>query len=394
MKKLFVLLLTVALSTPLLAQTAGVAYRLRGGLFASRPAACKASAPTDVYYATDTDVLYICTATNTWGAGVPAAGTPPGGSTTQVQYNNGGAFGGISGFTTNGSSTLTQTSTSATAFVSGPNGTTNPLLTLNNSTASQVDGIALSGGAVGVGTTITNTSSGSNSGLNLVLKGTGIFNISGAASTNIQVWQQGSTDIGAFSTVSGLIIVNGRTGNWYDGGSLASPGNLRMRMVPGTGINGGIYVGSDNGISFDSATSISGTAEATLSYDSAGVIRVGATAYDAAGGIKSRTTLTDTNCADSAGAAACGSASAGRFVMDASTTSVVVSTTSVTANSEIKIQNDASLGTALSVTCNTQSSLVLGTPRVTARTAGTSFTVTIDLGPTTNPMCLSYHIIN
>lgn len=108
----------------------------------------------------------------------------------------------------------------------------------------------------------------------------------------------------------------------------------------------------------------------------------------------STTYSTTTNCADSAGAAACGSASSGSFVIDAATTSTVVSTTSVTANSQIHIQEDSSLNTRLSVTCNTQSSLVLGSPRVTARTAGTSFTVTIELGPTTNPMCLNYTIIN
>ncbi len=103
---------------------------------------------------------------------------------------------------------------------------------------------------------------------------------------------------------------------------------------------------------------------------------------------------TTSNCIDSAGAAACGSAAAGSFVIDAAGTSTVVSTTAVTANSQIFLTNDSSLGTRLSVTCNTQSSLVLGTPRVTARTAATSFTATIDVGPTTNPMCLSYFIIN
>lgn len=103
---------------------------------------------------------------------------------------------------------------------------------------------------------------------------------------------------------------------------------------------------------------------------------------------------TATNCADSAGAAACGSASAGHFVIDAAGTSTVVSTTAVTANSEVIVTRDDGLGTLLSVTCNTQSSLTLGAPRVTARTATTSFTVTIEVGPTTNPMCLGYKIVN
>ena len=103
---------------------------------------------------------------------------------------------------------------------------------------------------------------------------------------------------------------------------------------------------------------------------------------------------TSANCADSAGAAACAKAAAGHFVIDASSTSTVVSTTAVTANSEVILTRDDSLGTLLSVTCNTQSSLTLGTPRVTARTAGTSFTVSIDVGPTTNPMCVGYMVIN
>lgn len=102
---------------------------------------------------------------------------------------------------------------------------------------------------------------------------------------------------------------------------------------------------------------------------------------------------TTTNCADSAGAAACGAAPAGAFVVDAASTSTVVSTTAVTSTSRIFLQEDVSLGTELSVTCNTQALSVFN-PRVTARTAGTSFTVTIDAGPTTNPLCMAYHLVN
>lgn len=101
-----------------------------------------------------------------------------------------------------------------------------------------------------------------------------------------------------------------------------------------------------------------------------------------------------TNCSDSAGAAACVAAPSGSVVIDAAATAVVVSTTAVTANSQIFVQDDSGLGTRLAVTCNTQALTVLGTPRVTARTASTSFTITIDVGPTTNPLCLSYFIIN
>lgn len=102
---------------------------------------------------------------------------------------------------------------------------------------------------------------------------------------------------------------------------------------------------------------------------------------------------TATNCIDSAGDAACTAAPAGSVVVDAADTATVVSTTVVTANSQIFLQIDASLGTRLSVTCNTQAASVFN-PRVTARTAATSFTITVDAGPTTNPLCLSYFIVN
>lgn len=91
---------------------------------------------------------------------------------------------------------------------------------------------------------------------------------------------------------------------------------------------------------------------------------------------------------------ACAAASAGATIIAAAATTVTISTTAITANSQVLVSEDASLGTRLGVTCNTQSSLVLGTPRVTTRTAATSFVVSIDVGPTTNPMCLNWWIVN
>lgn len=99
---------------------------------------------------------------------------------------------------------------------------------------------------------------------------------------------------------------------------------------------------------------------------------------------------TTTNCSDSAGAAACGAAAAGSVVIDAGSTSVVISTTAITANSQVFAQFDSSLGTRLGVTCNTTSAL----PFITARTASTSFTVSVAVAPITNPACLSFFIVN
>ena len=130
-------------------------------------------------------------------------------------------------------------------------------------------------------------------------------------------------------------------------------------------------------------------------YDTGAITPNGAMpTTDTTGQVQATLYSTTTNCSSSASPAVCGSAAAGSFVIAASTTSVVVDTTALTANSQILLTEDSSLGTKLSVTCNSQSLLTLGVPKVTARTAGTSFTASIEVGPTTNPMCVSYAIIN
>jgi hypothetical protein len=65
----------------------------------------------------------------------------------------------------------------------------------------------------------------------------------------------------------------------------------------------------------------------------------------------------------------------------------------VTANSQIFLNIDESLGTKLSVTCNTTLSTLVN-PVITSRTAGTSFTFVIGAIIATNPACVSYSILN
>ncbi len=101
---------------------------------------------------------------------------------------------------------------------------------------------------------------------------------------------------------------------------------------------------------------------------------------------------TATNCSSSASPAVCGSAAAGSFVIAAGATTVTVNTTAVTANSSIIPIEDDSLGTKLSVTCNTATAVP--EPNVTARVAATSFSVAITVTPVTNPKCYSYFIVN
>ena len=119
-----------------------------------------------------------------------------------------------------------------------------------------------------------------------------------------------------------------------------------------------------------------------------------------AGSLNATTYATATTCAAVGSAAnpslvACSSAPAGFFscATTASTGTCVVSTTKVTANSTIIVISDASLGSALSVTCNTSTATLPTLSLIASRSVGASFT--INLGTvTTNPACFSYLIIN
>ncbi len=99
---------------------------------------------------------------------------------------------------------------------------------------------------------------------------------------------------------------------------------------------------------------------------------------------------TTTNCSSAAAPAVCAAAAAGSVVVAAAATTVVVNTSAVTANSQILVTYDSSLGTKLGVTCNVTIPALYG---VTARTAATSFTITAT-APITNPACFSYSVIN
>lgn len=121
---------------------------------------------------------------------------------------------------------------------------------------------------------------------------------------------------------------------------------------------------------------------------------------DGSGDLTAATINTSTRCAATGSAAnpsvaACSAAPAGSFscATNASAGTCVISTTAVTASSAIFVQPDSSLGTLLSVTCNTTADTALTAPRVSARSAGTSFTITLGTF-TTNPLCFNYWVVN
>lgn len=106
---------------------------------------------------------------------------------------------------------------------------------------------------------------------------------------------------------------------------------------------------------------------------------------------------TATNCSSSASPAVCGAAAAGSVAIPTGTTSstLQVNTTAVTANSQIVFYPDDTLGTKLgSITCNNTLATLAGGSFISARTPGVSFTITFNGSILTNKVCGSYFIIN
>jgi len=108
------------------------------------------------------------------------------------------------------------------------------------------------------------------------------------------------------------------------------------------------------------------------------------------------TYATTSNCSSAASPAVCGAASAGSVQIPTGTTSetLTVNTTAVTANSQIVFYPDDSLGTRLGVTCNSTLATLVGGSFISARTPGTSFTITFNGTILTNGVCGGYYIIN
>jgi lysophospholipase L1-like esterase len=125
-------------------------------------------------------------------------------------------------------------------------------------------------------------------------------------------------------------------------------------------------------------------------------VQGGTIPVQAFGVIQGGTINTATNCSSSASPAICGSAAAGSVALptNAVSSSIVVNTTAVTANSQILVTTDDTLGTKLGVTCNSTVATLVGGLTISARTAGTSFTIANNVAVVTNPLCVSYLVIN
>ena len=127
-----------------------------------------------------------------------------------------------------------------------------------------------------------------------------------------------------------------------------------------------------------------------------GASQSGSCVVNASANASNATINTSSNCSSSASPAVCGSAAAGSVAIPTGVTSVAlqVNTTAVTANSQVFLFPDDSLGTKLSVTCNSTLATLVGGLAITARSAGASFTVTYNGTIAANPLCVSYLVVN
>lgn len=248
--------------------TSHTAYRFKSGLLANRPIVCVTNtSATDLYYGTDTDKLYICTSGNTWGTGISATTVGPGGSTTQLQYNNGGVFGGISGATTNGTAT---TFSSANLIATLPRFTTG----INDNLGNRMFSWTGSGAANHIAITTTGTGTGSvtmaaegtdtNIDFNMLSQGTGKILLNG---------------ITIFSNIIGDQLLSGTT--TYSPTTIRSSINANTEVRLGTLNSGAVAACIGDCEDTDSHTKITsvnaGGGQITLEGGTAGNVTINST---------------------------------------------------------------------------------------------------------------------
>jgi len=108
------------------------------------------------------------------------------------------------------------------------------------------------------------------------------------------------------------------------------------------------------------------------------------------GNLETTAEKTATQCLSSASPAVCGANIDGFVAIPAGSSSIVVDDSMVTSKSNISLTFDSTQGSNLGVTCNTTAQ----PPYISARTAGTSFTISVPGNFTTNPGCIGFHIKN
>lgn len=209
----------------------------------------------------------------------------------------------------------------------------------------------------------------------------GVSDLPGTLVTSAGALPSGACVVGA-----GLQAVSATTANCSLATSTLSLGT--SAAAGSVSING-----ATDTITLYGATSGSGTINATTT---GGSIKIGSVFSVATGGATVALKYsTSAACASGASPAVCGVNPIGFVAIPTGVNPTLqVNTSAVTASSQILLTSDDTLGTALSVTCNSTLATLVGGMAITARSAGASFTISFNGTITTNPVCLSYEILN
>ena len=297
-----------------------------------------------------------------------------------------GLGGSVAGYEAFGQGNATTAPTSSVGFQGPAAVTTKFMMTLP---AAPVTGLMFSTGAsdpttisfVPVGTGI-NTFLGTPSSANLAAALTDETGSGAAVFANTPTLV--SPVIGA---ATGTSLALGGSTNACTGGT-AGCSQYDQGTVPS-----GLPANGIQEIAPTSVTSYRNTLPGTVGTSGVDLVTVsGTTATHTFGPIPNTTT---SNCSSAATPAVCAAAPAGAVAIPTGATSVtlVVNTTAVTANSEIFLHSDDSL-TIAATTCNSTLATLVGGLVITARTAGTSFTITYNGTIATNPLCVAYRLVN
>jgi len=224
----------------ILANTSANTVKLRSSnsTAASYTLTLPAAAPVNGYYLqTDTNGVL------SWGAGGGGGGGSPGGSNTQIQFNNAGSFGGDAAFTfTNGGATATMTL--------GVASTTSGVAKLYNSASANAITIA-SGNNSAAWTMTLPTTAGTN-GYYLQTDGSGNTTWAAAASGTINTgtigqitYYSGTNTLSGTTTGTGVLTalaVNvGSSGAFVtNGGALGTPSSGTLTNATGLPISTGV----------------------------------------------------------------------------------------------------------------------------------------------------------
>jgi len=208
---------------------------------------------------------------------------------------------------------------------------------------------------------------------------------SALAPTSARVWSDGTNYFAAMEQIPAPVYVgpcsSGLSTSWLCIQNSALTLNTQNYAIYQTN-SGNTDIGGTSSLNFD----ISGAAATFVTSSGMQVVN----------NLQAKSYSTGSNCSSSASPAVCGSAAAGSVLIPTGTSSstLTVNTTAVTANSQIFFYPDDSLGTKLSTTCNSTLATLAGGSFISARTAGTSFTITFNGSILTNGVCGSFFIVN